>query len=1323
MCVNGDVIAIIKEHNNLFDLGDGLYKKFESPPEILPYNVKMDLINTRKLQSKKLQDQEIEKTVGISFKVDDKENILRKKGRCYAFLPLSQVNLGTKFDVQGDFNVGLKRKNLKKLSSQLNIWLFSWVGKAWERAFDDYKQQDSAHSCLQLFEIIPLKKDSPEIDEEKKNPNLPFNLIKKSIDSFMRKHRVFLADGSGALSNLWIYAKNAYIPEQESVKELFNIKELQFIEGINARWIHSETPERAKDYLIELIGYDREINSYDMILYKKVLNIIQGSPNKMNPEWFAKLAIAISEIFYSDEMLLAYTENDHLSYSERERIREKIIAVFPILSPDKKTVYRRGDVNEVFYSKSKVMEIISSEGKFSHFIHPGIFKWLNRKSDNKYENEGKDRALRFLKEVVTEINAKVYIRKIIIPHFEKLAKQNWKGIKNADVDAAIEYIYRNKECWDVARNKIPLKAKDGKYHWPEDIYLTTNYDCKFDAANFFSGIENNRIISNRYKKIFDKKGIKEIKREKQKNILGFFKKIGIRTKINLEGGEKRVDDEELKDFLNEEPKPTSRYGYTYYGYKLKDYNFKPEIIKVLKNINSIGKKGNSHKKCSIFLAEIIRNWDYFSNKTDAIYIWCDGTKDGRSKETKEPANYCSWVRLLSDPKIIWIPVIGPSGKDISGVGRAIFPKEDLIPTKNFSIPRIYIPKVEGKGYYKSIRSFQEFFSKMNWEAHPGIDYHIEKVQSMVKKRVQDKEIFVKDYSKIYAELRKMKSEERENKLSLLDSIPWIYTPKKKIKYRRLSQVKWGSLTNLGDWKVDISPYYPHLGLFFVDQIGLRDLKSIDYLHFIQEELTRKKSLNKANLKLLARCYKKIDLAIQEEERTLISEIEKNKESLKFWCIGKKWLTPLDEIFYNDDESLYKQLQKTSNSPNSVVILEGLGSPKLFFDMVGILPLSSIRQPEEVEYDEIIIEDTRWIKNGIRKVIPDIKSILRNKNKLLLQKLEEGDIFEKLKRLDIDVVKNLYFVIPIEEYDSVKNKVNFVIVEEGGKLHAYIDDVTLSNEEKVKVNVSGELDRFLGGFLKWHIIRLLWDATPESRDVILDKEGIKPRRKKKAKPELPAGAEEGLPPIDEMVPGNVEDVEPKKSDKKKRKKPSKSRKRSRKGKKKSDKKGKKGKEKDEDEVMKTEWSRLDIEKRAIELIMNWENEQEKSLGYKAIDVHSEKIGYDIVIIPSQIPEEEYDENKYSTVVKRFIEVKASKKDSEDFVITDQELKKAKKFEKSFYIYRVVNTMTNTPDIYIIQDPKTQYSDAIVEQKALIVEDWKKRRNEDIEFKKIPFHQRE
>ena len=116
----------------------------------------------------------------------------------------------------------------------------------------------------------------------------------------------------------------------------------------------------------------------------------------------------------------------------------------------------------------------------------------------------------------------------------------------------------------------------------------------------------------------------------------------------------------------------------------------------------------------------------------------------------------------------------------------------------------------------------------------------------------------------------------------------------------------------------------------------------------------------------------------------------------------------------------------------------------------------------------------------------------------------------------------------------------------------------------------------------------------------------------------------------------------------------------------------------------------------------------------------KMGYDVVVVPIHITSSHFNEKKHGHLVKKFIEIKASKVDSDDFVITDQEWEKAEYFKERYFLYRVINTMSKHPIAFVIDYPVEQYRDAIVERTARVIEDWRKRAG--VRMKEILFGRR-
>ncbi len=1124
----------ITRPDNPFDsikAGDEFYKKIESPRQKLPDKEKKDLIKHRKINPKTLNDEPIKKEIGISFKVDENGIIIPKKGgMCYAFLPLPDVRMGVNFDVHGDFNVDSHRKNIIRDVSPLNNWLFAQVGKAWARAYEYYKEQADPELALQMLKLILLESESPE-DCTKDTCNHPFCIIKKSIDLYMTnsKNKVFLADGNGSMEGCWITLKNSFIPEQQEVMDLFELGDLHKVQSRFARWIALETPEKGMKY-IEEKDENKLVNVYDLIKNEKVLDNVRKSPNRLTSEWFAKLTMALSEVYYSDDIIRHY-ENEYST-------KNKIIKEFPLLLSNGKTVVRKGDVDEILYSKSERKKPHSSS-EISNYIHPGIIDYLEAKIEDQKEHEKRTRALRFLidKKIIIEKNAEYYLKNVIVPHFEELKISEWKGIKDDEVDEILLELYSNREMKahlkDI-KNKIPLKGNDGKYHLPNDLYLPLDYGNEFDATSFFSRNRSGFVLSKKYNKLLlGKKKQKRRKKGRNKNkIYKFFEALGIKTGIELVGGnEQRVTKTELQTWLNGEiPKETSSNGWwEYQGYRLIDYDVPPEIKNELKNIDEYSKE-ISHKKCLAFFSELVRNWPEFESKTKSMYIRFNPCRSGKDKRTPESAKESSWIKFLSSTNK-WVPVIGPSGKDCSVVGLAVFPEAYLCGVEDSTGLIVSISNSLIQNYHNNIVLFREFYLKQGWEAKHSIDFEIAKLRSLInsKQKTKQKEKFEEIYHAISMLLEETNFQLRKKKIEILDSSPWIYTPssakkKRKKKYRKIAEIFWGEpKKDLGDWKIDISQYYPSFKYFFTKQIGIGDIKPIDYLRFMQEVLVGKKNLNKTDMNLLCLCYRKIELAIQEENTALIKEIEKNRNDLKFWGYGKKWLTSENEIFYLDDEGFYKELKKENIKPNIIYIPADINPfPHKYFKIIGVRSLSTIKMKSRVHYDSEVSMDTSWIKTGIKEILPDIKVILRKKDAKLYQKVDAKGIFDGLKIIKIIPVKNLVTIIDIdlEGSNPIKKKKKFVIIGDDSPL-AYIDKMIMVNEDKVKAEVSLELDNLFGNVLGHLLYWSLLDAGGEKRDIILETEGVKRSKRKTEK--QPDEENEEPPKITELVPGEKKEV--------------------------------------------------------------------------------------------------------------------------------------------------------------------------------------------------------
>ncbi|MDO8724595.1 MAG: DUF3883 domain-containing protein, partial [Candidatus Methanoperedens sp.] len=121
--------------------------------------------------------------------------------------------------------------------------------------------------------------------------------------------------------------------------------------------------------------------------------------------------------------------------------------------------------------------------------------------------------------------------------------------------------------------------------------------------------------------------------------------------------------------------------------------------------------------------------------------------------------------------------------------------------------------------------------------------------------------------------------------------------------------------------------------------------------------------------------------------------------------------------------------------------------------------------------------------------------------------------------------------------------------------------------------------------------------------------------------------------------------------------------------------------------KTEVSKLEVEKRARKIVIDFERNE----GRKAEDCSANKWGYDIISRDGKS--------------KRYIEVKGSKNDTPSFNITKNEWLVAEELKDEYYIYRVayIKKGHNRTSITIIRNPAKQLAKSTME--IIVIKNWR------------------
>lgn len=1289
-----------------------LYRCFSSDPIKVEGEPLKQLVKVRNVEYKDWEKVSVTKSVAISFPVDEKGKIKKIKGRCYAFLPLPEVDLQTHFDIQGDFNVELRRKALKSCDDLYNNWLFELVGMAWKRAFECYKKYEDPKMALQMYRIAPIIDEENGDSEDRTKMKSPFETVKRSIDNFMKNHDTVLAEvprRQGRFETKWTKPSLCALPLQNDLRKLFSSMDLKALVGKELYWVSKHIPDEGIKYL-EQLGKSGCLDALDFISdWQKFETIARNKAKEKNAhEWFAEFSILVAELYNEINHYERYSENWWT-------MKQKLVENFPILLSNR-TVCRKGENSQIFYTppgSKKLKEIESST--LLQFIHPKIFTYLRKKTNNDKVDERRTKAIEFLeKNILTVLDPKGRFETIILP---KLEKEEPSKLGEKYLDEVVTFLFQNRTCWDIAENKVPLKAVDGNWYLPNELYLSSPYGGHFDATIFFGGIIDSALLAKDYLRKL-RKFVSKKRKDPKKEIREFFEKLGVNTRIVISSNSDGVwiSGHDLENRIGKKPRPTRHSGYQYSGYKIQDPDFADERVLTILTECSEDKENanNSFNRLSVFLHELIWNWQEFSKDTKAHYYRYDPdwTKVGRQSQVEEEVGWSKWVEFLSRPDITWIPaklgeralLVGPRG--------ALLDRD----TARSSIPIVHVDECKGKVFQKNLTEFSKFFRFVGWEATPGLDEIVAGIHSMCERKIKDKKAFIDKYNLLRAEIEKILDFNQRTKIiSQLDSCPWVFTPGKKTKYRTSVQIQWESRDELLDWKVGIRRIYPEMEYFFKDLIKIHSATAIEYIAFLRNVLWKKRPLSKKEFETLCNLYMRLNASLSDDgsgELVGLEPWQEVKTAFKFYCKDNSWHTLSEGVYFVDDENFLTQLRGNRRGVFIVKLSPTLekNPPLRLFEETGLHPLTSIKLPEKGHFNSVLKKNGDWIRNELKLTTQSLMPVIKSQRKTLFASLDSTGLFESLKSVEVMYVDGLRVITPLQIGEPLERRVGLFLQQDGHKISVLISKSIESSRDRIKRLLCKELNKLMGNFLGAEFIDLVWGKERDDVvDVIRDYKGISLKKAKKGEMAHP----ESLIPVSDLeriATRNLVIEENQKTTPRRIKSPIKKKKR------RVEKLSKPPPEEEE----KIDWSRNTVEERAISLILKDENEDEENAGYVAIDVHKRKLGYDAVIVPIQITSRLFSEKKHGHLVRKFIEVKASKVDSDDFVITVREWEKADLFKDRYFLYRVINTMSKYPIAFVIDNPAEQYRDAIVERTARVIEDWRKRPG--IRMKEISFGSR-
>ncbi|RKX92374.1 MAG: hypothetical protein DRP84_10145 [Spirochaetes bacterium] len=904
---------------------------------------------------KKIKERE---KIVVTFRTNKNNKILTQEGRLYAFLP-THVKTGFKFNIQADFSVNLERTVLRATGAKWNNWILSNVHKVISQIIEDYKKQKKGIRT-EFYKLLPL--DDSEIPED-------LSAVKKNIDNYIKNTNSILVKVPKSKRNpegkKWIKPKFALLADPK-IQKLLDEKDIEHLYNKRVYYVADDEISR------EGIRYIKEI--VDEVSIDDIFNLLEDSKwirKRKDIKWFGELFIYFAE----------YMEN--LSYWDKEQFKDRINS--KCIPTDKGIILNKSKFG-IFRLPEEELSIKTSEFRDRYLlVNNELIEYLKAKNirDTK-EKERREKGLNLLKEIIPELSPEIIIKNIIN---ETFYGDNWKKYSDSTLTRYINFVKKYEEYWDTAKIKIKAKCRGRKriYKEPSELYLPKCYGNKYDVDIFFRGYDGCLVSSYYIKK--ELKSKRTSSRDRIRRWRKFLLSIGVKEcPLPKEKIEKVSDFWEIRKKLKKYH-PQAKVERSTWGYNVRDYDFDENVKRVILDcIND--KVENSSKRLKILFEILNDNWSEIKNFMKSEYQYhYHGWKPYKSLGKSSFAEF-----LASN----WLPT--KDGEHLKPEVVAISEIKDMIPYD--------IPILDGK---ITNPEFKNYLETLGLQTKPSIDGALESLKNYIKEGNDD----IDNFRKIYHYLQgffvdpNQDANDKERIKNELISIPWIYTPNYRNKYRKISEVFWGRGALLMEWIVGIEDMYSEFKNLFVEIFGIKKNLAIDdYIKFLTDNLWTKNDLTREEIASLKTIYKELNHALDPDSGIDIKNqsIWRNiKDEFKVWCEDEYWRSVKERIYYNDNENLHKIFSK--NKRLNFIFVPDNTEFKFLFKELGIKSISeSAREICYPSGEEI--DMTAQYQNEIKKLVPYIALFIEDKSSEKFDRLKDKEVFSALMKIEVKFVDSI-----------------------------------------------------------------------------------------------------------------------------------------------------------------------------------------------------------------------------------------------------------------------------------------------------------------------------
>ncbi len=916
----------------------------------------------------------------------------------FAFLPVRKY--GFRFIIQADFILSANREDIIK-DNEWNEWLRDSIVKVFLDAVNEFKEDEKLR--YSFYNYLPLDN---EIKDEFFLPVL------KQIYKKLQKKKCVLTE-----AGKWKRPSEVLVGD-EGIRKIVTNEDLQKFLG---KEYLSEKVKAKKPILHELGVRDFSIDD--------LIGILGNTEwvKKQSNEWFARLYRYLSNKKLSEEQLERLKNLDIIKLENEEltSVNEGVI-FFPL---EEKVVY--GFENELRVIKKDSIDAIS-----------------------KYEKEGRDKILEFLKKLgLKQADSYEIIENHILPVY---GGEDWKQKDSRTLMGYIRYIKDNidkykresdgrlnankasgetkKDSLERLKKSLLIRTDRGTYEHPENTYLPKTYGNENDLEELFEEIDvsfvNSCYLEQDIRQINDEIAELKNRKEKIREWKEFLLKLGVHEVPKVEYYEGEIS-------YNDKYPTREEREYSTWGHKVKDWRLSEEFMEVLDEEDA--------NKMEILSKILDRYWEAkYSKYLKMDYQWFYYYEKRKSLPS-------SFIRELKEK--IRLPTTQNTLAKPSGV---FLDKPEIRELLGDTVPYLAV-KIKN----------EEFIKALGINTQANVRGVLNYLKALVEQKSDDKEKFEKLYKFLdeHFEEDVLKIKEGFTKNSL------IFVPNTEKRYYTAKEVIWKDVSNIfGKNRIYLEKHYPkRFKKFFVEKLGISEKPTPKDYADVLIDISKKDEISEEDKKIVVKIYEELNRNLNPDrvENPISQEDWWNdfiKEAI-FLTNRGEFRRNLGDIFINDDNELYELFRDEEGI--RFLCLPDKYNPNRIRHFIEACNLRYISKSIKVEplLEEGRYSEDQELTNRIRNLIPYVLQYLYWRESATYEKLKKEEVFEKIGAIKVYAIKILKvrYSIDINRWRTIDKVTGRKCIYHDGNLYIERNNASLNNLAVEFSKVFGEvkgLDSFL-----------------------------------------------------------------------------------------------------------------------------------------------------------------------------------------------------------------------------------------------------------------------